>query len=64
MKKSENIMSMIVFAKVNSIDTGRFIIKTKYDTDKWSLERKIVIRTKKFLILVGLFKKGKIYKKR
>ena len=28
-------------AKVNSIDTSGFVLKTKYDTDKWELENKI-----------------------
>ena len=28
-------------AKVNSIDTSRFVLKTKYDTDKSDLEKKI-----------------------
>ena len=37
-------------AKVNSIDTSAFVLKTKYDTDKTELERK-------FLILVVLLKK-------
>ena len=27
--------------KVNNIDTSRFILKTKYDTDKLELEKKI-----------------------
>ena len=28
-------------AKVNSIDTSRFVLKTKYDTDKSQIENKI-----------------------
>ena len=28
-------------AKVNNIDTGDFVLKTKYETDKTELERKI-----------------------
>ena len=28
-------------AKVNSIDTSRFVLKTKYDTDKSKIENKI-----------------------
>ena len=36
-------------AKVYSIDTSGFVLKTKYDTDKSDLERE-------FLILVGLLK--------
>ena len=27
--------------KVNNIDTSKFILKAKYDTDKWKLENKI-----------------------
>ena len=30
-----------LFAKVNSIYTARFVLKTKYDTDKFELEKKI-----------------------
>ena len=30
------------FAKVNSIDTGGFVLKTKYDTDKSDLEKEIL----------------------
>ena len=30
-----------LFAKVNSIDTSAFVLKTKYDTDKTELEKKI-----------------------
>ena len=37
-------------AKINSIDTSRFVLKTNYDIDKTKLE-------KKFLILVVLLKK-------
>ena len=37
-------------AKVNSIDTSDFVLKTKYNTDKSELE-------KKFLILAVLLKK-------
>ena len=28
-------------AKVNNIDTSRFVLKTKYDTDKLELDNKI-----------------------
>ena len=38
-----------VVAKVNNIDTSRFVLKTNYDRDKSEME-------KKFLILVGLLK--------
>ena len=31
----------ILVTKVNSIDTSRFVLKTKYDTDKSEIENKI-----------------------
>ena len=34
-----------------------FVLKTKYDTDKSDLEKKLVIQTKKFLIPADLSKK-------
>ena len=37
-------------AKVDNIDTSRFVLKTNYDTDKSELENK-------FLILVSLLKR-------
>ena len=44
-------------AKLNKIDTSGFILKTKYNTDKSNLEKKISDADKKFLILVNLLKK-------
>ena len=44
-------------AKLNEIDTSGFILKTKYNTDKSNLEKKISDADKKFLILVNLLKK-------
>ena len=44
-------------AKVNNIDTSGFVLKTKYNTDKSDLEKKVSDADKKFLILVGLLKK-------
>ena len=44
-------------AKVNNIDINGFVLKTKYDTDKSDLEKKISDAQKKFLILVDLLKK-------
>ena len=50
----KNVVKKTVYdklvAKVNSIDTSAFVLKTKYDTDKTELERK-------FLILAALLKK-------
>ena len=42
--------------KVNSFDTSGFVLKTKYDTDKSVLEKKICDADKIFLILVNLLK--------
>ena len=52
-KLSDALKSCVVkkiVAKVNNIDASRFVLKTKYDTDKSELEKKI-------LILVDLLKK-------
>ena len=43
--------------KVNNIDKSRFVLKTKYDTDNSDLEKKIVMQTKKIIIIVNLLKK-------
>ena len=42
--------------KVNYIDTSGFALKTKYNTDKSDLEKKISDASKKYLILVNLSK--------
>ena len=34
-------------AKANAIDTTGFVLKTKYDSDKWGLEKKISNADKK-----------------
>ena len=39
-------------AKVNNIDTTRFVLKTTYDTDKSGLKKKISDADKKFLMQV------------
>ena len=44
-------------AKGNAIYTSGFVLKTKYDTDKSNLEKKSRTLTRKYLMLVGLFKK-------
>ena len=44
-------------AKVNNSDTSGFVLKTKYDTDKSDLEKKVTDADKNFLILVDLLKK-------
>ena len=43
-------------AKVNNIDTSRFVLKTKYNTDTSDFEKKSLMQTKKSLILVDLKK--------
>ena len=43
--------------KLNAIDTSGFVLKTKYDTDKSDLEKKINEADKKILILVDLLKR-------
>ena len=43
-------------AKVNNIDTSGFVLKTKSNTVKLDLEKKLVMQIKKFLILVHLLK--------
>ena len=42
--------------KVNNNDKSRFVLKTKYDTDNSDLEKKIVMQTKKIIIIVNLLK--------
>ena len=42
-------------ANIN-IDTNGFVLKTKYNTDKSDLEKKISDADKKYLILVDLLK--------
>ena len=43
-------------AGVNNIDTSGFVLKTKSNTDKSDLEKKIVMETKKILMLLDLLK--------
>ena len=46
--------------RLNNIDTSGFVLKTKYDTDNQIQKMKLVIQTKKFLILVDLLKNHNI----
>ena len=46
-------------AKVNNIDISGFVLKTKYDTDKSDLEKKISDADKKILDTSKLVKKNK-----
>ena len=46
--------------RLNNIDTSGFVLKTKYDTDNQIQKMKLVIQTKKFLILVDLLKSHNI----
>ena len=43
----------MMLLKVNSIDITGFVLKTKYDTDKSDLEKKISDADKKSLIQVN-----------
>ena len=45
-----------LLTKVNNIDTSGFVLKTKYTADKSDLEKKLVMQTKKIVILVDLRK--------
>ena len=47
-------------AKVNNIETSVFLLKTKYDTDKTDLEKKISDADKKIPNISGLVKKQTI----
>ena len=46
-------------SKVNNIDISGFVLKTKYNTDKSDLEKKISMQTKKFLIQIDLLTKNR-----
>ena len=46
-------------AKVNAISTHEFVLKTKYDTDILSLEKKINDADKKIPNIIGFAKKKK-----
>ena len=48
-----------LIGKVNNIDTSGFVLQAKYTVKKSDLEEKLVIQTKK-VILVGLLKKKKL----
>ena len=41
-----------LIAEVNTIDISGFVLKTKYNTDKSDLEKKISAADKKYLTLV------------
>ena len=42
--------------KINNIDTSGYVLKTKYDTDKLDLEKKISDAGKKISVTIGLVK--------
>ena len=52
----KNVYDKLV-VKVNNIDTSRFVLKTKYDTDKSYLEKKISDAEKKSPTINGIKKK-------
>ena len=43
-------------AKLSKIDTTGFILKAKYNTDKSDFDKKLVMQTKKILILLDFLK--------
>ena len=43
-------------AKVNSIDTSAFVLKTKYDIDKIEVEDKILLLLKRRITILKLLK--------
>ena len=47
-------------AKVNSIATSEFALKTKYGTDELGLEKKISVADKKIPDTSGLVKKNRL----
>ena len=47
-------------AKINNIDVTGFVLKTKYDTDKSGLEKKISYAKKKVVNTIGLVKKNRL----
>ena len=47
-------------AKINNIDATGFVLKTKYDTDKSDLEKKISYAKKKVVNTIGLVKKNRL----
>ena len=49
----KNVYDKLV-VKVNNIDTSRFVLKTKYDTDKSYLEKKISDAEKKSPTINGI----------
>ena len=57
MKLSKKTAYDKLAAKSNTTDTSGFVLITKYDTDKSNLEKKSRTLTRKYLMLVGLFKK-------
>ena len=61
---SNDLVKKIVFdklvAKVNNIDTSGFVSKTKYDTDKSDLEKKISDADKEIPDTSGLVKKYRL----
>ena len=59
MKLSKNVYDKLV-TKVNNIDTSRFVLKTKYDTDKSDIEKKISDADKKIPNTSGLVKKNRL----
>ena len=60
MKLSKKTVYDKLVAKVSNIDTSGFVVKTKYDTDKSSLEKKINDADKNIPSTSGLVKKNRL----
>ena len=58
MKLSKKPVYDKLVAKLNNIDTSRFVLKTKYDTDQSGLEKKINEADKKMPDISALVKKN------
>ena len=58
MKLSKKPVYDKLVAKLNNIDTSRFVLKTKYDTDQSGLEKKINEADKKIPDISALVKKN------
>ena len=57
-----DVVKKTVYNKVNNIDTTGFVLKTKYDTDKSELGKKISDTEKKIPDTSGLIKKKNRFK--
>ena len=56
MKSSKKTVCDKLVAKLDIIDTSRFVLKAKYGKDKSDLEKKINDSDKRYLMPLGLLK--------